>query len=598
MLDQDSGDDDDNNTIRLRYLYRGEHKRDGRVATIACENGTIKTKAVLAALRRDRSVDLDRFGVALYDVKEEAWRTLTELDDEVAVEGEARAELYDTLESEPDDAADEAGYFGIGIVRGKTAGNAGVLWRSAAQLGAAFTFTVGARFEKEDDKTDAIAAWRRVPQFAYDDVAQLVTATPRGAALVGIEMGGQALETFAHPERCVYVLGAEDEGLPKSVRRACRHVVALPAIRSASYNVAVAGALVLYDRFMKRSRPVPPPPPLPTTVDVGDEAAEPVYLPIILVQRDAATASRVDALLEQRHGAAVVRKATDGDLSTEEFARARARFSVARAHDAGAVASSIAADPLLQGHVQRCLVLDRRAADVRKIALGAETYRVVAHPAGLATRVVDELPESVALGTAGATHLLCVCDLGGKGLLAGVAPAAARPRPAPPRERAARPSCGSWRAGASSRRRSGASKSSGMYPAPRTTSSRGRAHEYSDSIEVLVADGRRPVSCLQLATTRSLCPRLAPALTKQPRTQATGRPAPSRWRRAAPQLHGVFVCVVAPRTAPRRDLAAELAAALRAALPTSTRVGAPRCMWLLANAKLERTLLCRVNLKS
>ena len=97
MLDQDSGDDDDNNTIRLRYLYRGEHKRDGRVTTIACENGIIKTKAVLAALRRDRSVDLDRFGVALYDVKEEAWRTLTELDDEVAVEGEARAELYDTL---------------------------------------------------------------------------------------------------------------------------------------------------------------------------------------------------------------------------------------------------------------------------------------------------------------------------------------------------------------------------------------------------------------------------------------------------------------------------------------------------------------------
>ena len=135
MLDQDSDDDDDKSTIRLRYLYRGEHKRDGRVATIACENGIIKTKAVLAALRRDRSVDLDRFGVALYDVKEEAWRTLTELDDEVYVEGEARAELYDTLESVPDDAADEAGYFGIGIVRGKTAGNAGVLWRSAAQLG-------------------------------------------------------------------------------------------------------------------------------------------------------------------------------------------------------------------------------------------------------------------------------------------------------------------------------------------------------------------------------------------------------------------------------------------------------------------------------
>merc|ERR1712091_541213 len=108
MLDQDSDDDDDKTTIRLRYLYRGEHKRDGRVATIACKDGTIKTKAVRAALRRDRSVDLDRFGVAVYDVKEEAWRTLTELDDEIYVEGEARAELYDTLETSEDATADEA----------------------------------------------------------------------------------------------------------------------------------------------------------------------------------------------------------------------------------------------------------------------------------------------------------------------------------------------------------------------------------------------------------------------------------------------------------------------------------------------------------
>ena len=602
MLDQDSGDDDDNTTIRLRYLYRGEHKRDGRVATIACDKGTIKTKAVLAALRRDRSVDLDRFGVALYDVKEEAWRTMTDLDDEIAVEGEARAELYDTLEQETDDAADEAGYFGIGIVRGKTAGNAGVLWRSAAQLGAAFTFTVGARFEKEDDKTDAIAAWRRVPQFAYDDVAQLVTATPRGAALVGVEMGGQALETFAHPERCVYVLGAEDEGLPKSVRRACRHVVALPSIRSASYNVAVAGALVLYDRFMKRSRPVAPPPPLPTTVDVDDESDEPVYLPIILVQRDAATASRVDALLEQRHGAAVVRKATGGDLSTEEFARARARFSVARACDAGAVACSIAADPLLRGHVQRCLVLDRRAADVRNIAPGAGTYRVVAQPAGLATRVVDELPESVALGTAGATHLLCVCDFGGKGLLAGVAPAAARPRPAPPREPRGAAVLRELARRALVAPTVGRFEVVGNVPgAADYLQACGRAHKYSDSIEVLVADGRRPVSCLQRDdATRSPSPRASRA---HKATAHTGGDGPARAVEVAsqllPQLHGVFVCVVAPRhRVSEAKLAAELAAALREALPAATRVGAPRCMWLLANAKLERTLLCRVNLKS
>ena len=83
-------------------------------------------------------------------------------------------------------------------------------------------------------------------------------------------------------------------------------------------------------------------------------------------------------------------------------------------------------------------------------------------------------------------------------------PASRRPPrgrgPRRPGSRAARPSCGSWRAGASSRRRSGASKSSGMYPAPRTTS--------------------RPAAARTNIRTRSRC---------WSRTVVTGRPAPSRW---------------------------------------------------------------------
>ena len=476
---------------------------------------------------------------------------------------------------------------------GQDRGQRGRAVAVAAQLGAAFTFTVGARFEKEDDKTDAIAAWRRVPQFSYDDVAQLVTATPRGAALVGIEMGGQALETFAHPERCVYVLGAEDEGLPKSVRRACRHVVSLPAIRSASYNVAVAGALVLYDRFMKRSRPVSPPPPLPTTVDVGDEAAEPVYLPIILVQRDAATASRVDALLEQRHGAAVVRKATDGDLSTEEFARARARFSVARAHDAGAVASSIAADPLLQGHVQRCLVLDRRAADVRKIALGAETYRVVAHPAGLATRRRRAAGERRARhGRRDAPIRLRSRGEGPPGRRRAGRRAAATRRPgAARRGRPARLAPGLVAPTVGRRSRRECARRRGL---PRAVTARTNIRTRSRCWSRTVG----AVSCLPLADLRGATHRRRACSQSSHAGEGPAR-AVEVASQLLPQLHGVFVCVVAPRhRVSEAKLAAELAAALREALPAATRVGGPRCMWLLANAKLERTLLCRVNLKS
>ena len=34
-------------------------------------------------------------------------------------------------------------------------------------------------------------------------------ASPRGAAWVAVEMGGEPLETFTHPDRAVYFLGAD-----------------------------------------------------------------------------------------------------------------------------------------------------------------------------------------------------------------------------------------------------------------------------------------------------------------------------------------------------------------------------------------------------
>ena len=40
-------------------------------------------------------------------------------------------------------------------------------------------------------------------------------------------------------------------GLPKSVVRACHQHVALPAERYESYNVAMAGSIVMYDRLAK-----------------------------------------------------------------------------------------------------------------------------------------------------------------------------------------------------------------------------------------------------------------------------------------------------------------------------------------------------------
>ena len=97
----------------------------------------------------------------------------------------------------------------------------------------------------------ATKAWRRVPLVRHDDWHAFCSAQPFGAMWVAVEMGGEPLEEFDHPERAVYILGSEDSGLPKSVVRACHRHVTLPAAKYESFNVAVAGALVMYDRLAK-----------------------------------------------------------------------------------------------------------------------------------------------------------------------------------------------------------------------------------------------------------------------------------------------------------------------------------------------------------
>ena len=94
-------------------------------------------------------------------------------------------------------------------------------------------------------------AWSEVPAYSHERIEDLLKAIPFGAELVAVEMGGTPLLEYAHPARAVYLLGAEDNGLPAAVRRRCTSQVELPFVRAASYNVAVAGSLVMYDRLAK-----------------------------------------------------------------------------------------------------------------------------------------------------------------------------------------------------------------------------------------------------------------------------------------------------------------------------------------------------------
>jgi tRNA G18 (ribose-2'-O)-methylase SpoU len=154
-----------------------------------------------------------------------------------------------------DDAAGGDGFFTIGIVGAKNSYNLGSLWRSAYQLGAAGLFVVndrGAIGASMREASDTTKAWRKIPLARHPDWRSFCESQPFGAQWVAVEMGGEALEDFEHPERAVYVLGSEDSGLPESVLRACNHRVTLPCERYESFNVAVAGAMVLYDRLAKQ----------------------------------------------------------------------------------------------------------------------------------------------------------------------------------------------------------------------------------------------------------------------------------------------------------------------------------------------------------
>lgn len=165
--------------------------------------------------------------------------------------------------------ANTRGYFGIGVEGVSKSANVGALLRTAHAFGASFCFTVGAGFDARAGRAaDTADTPAHVPLWRFPMPGAL--ALPQGCVLVGVELLDEATElpSFRHPLSAAYVLGPERSGLSPEVLAQCRHVVRIPT--KFSLNLAVAGALVLYDRMLQHGRfaerPVasggaPPPPP-------------------------------------------------------------------------------------------------------------------------------------------------------------------------------------------------------------------------------------------------------------------------------------------------------------------------------------------------
>jgi len=91
-----------------------------------------------------------------------------------------------------------------------------------------------------------------VPLWRVADAGAL--SLPQGCVLVGVELLETAtdLPSFRHPLNAAYVLGPERSSLSPAMLERCRHVVRIPT--RFALNLAVTGALVLYDRLLQHGR--------------------------------------------------------------------------------------------------------------------------------------------------------------------------------------------------------------------------------------------------------------------------------------------------------------------------------------------------------
>ena len=141
------------------------------------------------------------------------------------------------------------GYFGIGVYNPKTEINIGTLWRGAYCFGASFIFTIGKRYKKQS--SDTTKAWRTIPLYEYIDFIDFKKHIPYDCQPICIENDENAkgIKNFVHPERCVYILGAEDHGLSKEILNTYKTHIIIPA--KMCLNVAVAGSIIMFDRINK-----------------------------------------------------------------------------------------------------------------------------------------------------------------------------------------------------------------------------------------------------------------------------------------------------------------------------------------------------------
>lgn len=141
------------------------------------------------------------------------------------------------------------GFFGIGIYHSNTQENLGTLFRTAYNFQASYTYTIGRKYKTQS--SDTVKSMKSIPHYHFLTGDDFINNIPNGCRLIGVEINEESrpIKNFVHPERACYLLGNESMGIPNSLLDQCYSILELPGVNC--HNVAVAGALCMFDRINK-----------------------------------------------------------------------------------------------------------------------------------------------------------------------------------------------------------------------------------------------------------------------------------------------------------------------------------------------------------
>ncbi len=137
---------------------------------------------------------------------------------------------------------------GLALWRVSDPGNVGTLLRAADALGPSFVLLSGGCADPTGPKALRASAGAvfRVPLGGFDD--------GEGTRVALVPRDGVPLPELELPERAIFLLGAEREGLPPDVLVTADQAATIPQAGSAeSLNVATAGAVALYEWRRRRA---------------------------------------------------------------------------------------------------------------------------------------------------------------------------------------------------------------------------------------------------------------------------------------------------------------------------------------------------------